>query len=150
MSETAKKRSAAQLWKAIKDQEIEDDLAEIEAMSDAELDGYISANGGDPAAIRARGEALVKGLLESRQRLSWHGDMESKLDAFRKMAEATRTRTPLPRAELLARLSVARSNPLFAAPAAMLFQKKSAEASTDEELQAMLDELELLARLESE
>jgi hypothetical protein len=119
-------------------------------MSDAELDAYVSANGGDPAAIRSKTEALVKTLVESRERLPWHGEMESKLAAFRTMAEANRSRTPLPRAELLDRLKVARNNPRFAAPAAALFQKKTSEASTDEELQAMLDELELLAKLESE
>jgi hypothetical protein len=150
MNEPNKKRGGAQLWKALKQAEIDDDLAEIEAMSDTDLDAYISSNGGDPAGIRARGEALVKGLIESRERLAWHGEMDSKLTAFRATAEATRTRTPLPRAELHARLTVARNNPRFAAPAAMLFQKKTAEASTDEELQALLDELELLAKLESE
>ena len=56
------KRNSAQLWKAIKEAEIQDDVDEVLAMSDAELDAFISAHGGDPAAIRARGEALAKEL----------------------------------------------------------------------------------------
>jgi len=148
MTSTGKKRSGAELWKSLKEQEIEDDISEFSAMSESEIDQYISANGGDPDAIGASGEQLVKELLARKERLSWHGDMEAKLAAFRKTAEASKSTTKLPRAEILARLAVARNNPRFAAPAAMLFQKKTSEASTDEELQAMLDELELLAKLE--
>ena len=45
---------------------------------------------------------------------------------------------------------MARKNPAFSAPVQTLFQKKTEEASTDEELQALLDEMELLAKLEDE
>jgi hypothetical protein len=42
---------------------------------------------------------------------------------------------------------VLRSDPRFQAPVAAHFREKSAEASTDEELQALCDQLELLAKL---
>ena len=53
---------------------------------------------------------------------------------------------PIPRTELVARLDVARRDPRFATPVAMMFRKKSAEESTDDELRAMLEEIEFLAK----
>jgi hypothetical protein len=142
------KRGGAALWKAIQDSEVEDDIEEILAMSDAELDGYIRANGGDPVAIGAAGEALAKELLERSERLAWHGDARKELEAFRAVAAASRSGEPLPRPELLRRLAAARTDPRFATPVATLFHKKTVEASTDLELQALLDQIELLAKLE--
>jgi len=147
---TRKNERPRDLAKVILDQEAQDDLDEILAMSDADLDAYIAKNGGDPQAIRASAAPLVAELLERRERLAWHGDMEKKLDAFRATAEASRTTAKLPREEILRRLEIARRSPRFTAPVATLFQKKTAEASTDEELQALLDEIELLAKLEDE
>src|SRR4051794_21008364 len=97
------KRDGRGLWKALKDQVAHDDLDDVLAMSDAELDQYIAPNGGDPPASRASGAALAKGLLERRPALAWQSDMKTKLESFRKTAEALRTRTneKLPREELL-------------------------------------------------
>ena len=136
------KQKPPSLWKALKDAEIEDDIAEILAMSDAELDAYITANGGDPAEIGAAGEALAKELDASLDRLAWHGDMEKKLADFRATAAAKRAapREKLSRPELLARIERARSDPRFTAPVAALFRSKTPEASTDEELQGLLDQ----------
>jgi hypothetical protein len=145
-----RKQNPAALWKAIKDSEIQDDVDEVLAMSDAELDAYLAANGGDPAEIRASGEALAKELDARRDRLAWHGDMEKKLTEVRAAAAALRTapREKLPRAELLTRITRARTDARFTAPVAALFRSKTPEASTDEELQALLDQIELLATLE--
>jgi hypothetical protein len=65
MSGTSK-RDAVALWRALGEGDVEDDVQEILAMSDAELDRYIESNGGDPAAIRASGAALAKELLGRR------------------------------------------------------------------------------------
>jgi hypothetical protein len=143
---TRTKRDPLDLWRAIKEQELDDDLAEIEAMSEAEVDKYIADNGGDPKAIRASGRALAERLLS--QRLAWQEVMAEKLEAFRTEAAAAQRGPRLPRPELLARLERARQNPRFAAPVAMLFQKKTPEASTDAELQALIDAIDLLAKLE--
>lgn len=137
-------RDGVALWRAIKEQEVEDDIAEIEAMSDEELDCHISDNGGDPKAIRARGQALAKSLLARQQ--AWQGEVLAKLEALRAEAAARRELPRLPRAELLARLETARKDPRFEAPVTTLFQKKALEASSDEELQSLLDAIELLAK----
>jgi hypothetical protein len=50
----------------------------------------------------------------------------------------------------VARIDRARNDPRFTAPVAALFRSKTPEASTDEELQALLDQIELLAKLEDE
>jgi hypothetical protein len=146
------KRNAAGLWKAIKEAEIQDDVDEVLAMSDAELDAYITANGGDPAKMHADGEALAKELDARRDRLAWHDDMEKKLAAFRATAAARSAapREKLSRPELLARIERARSDPRFTAPVATLFRSKTPEASTDEELEGLLEQIELLATLEKQ
>jgi hypothetical protein len=138
------KRDGAALYRAIVEQDALDDLDEIDAMSDEELDQHITANGGDPAAIRAAGEAHAQALLARRA-----GNRETleRLEAFRAQAAAHRRGPALPRVTLLARLEKARTDPRFAAPVAMLFQKKTAEACTDAELQALVDSIELLAKL---
>jgi hypothetical protein len=146
------KQKPVSLWKSLQDAELHDDVDEILAMSDAELDAHITAQGGDPAAIRARGEALARELDARRDRLAWHGDMEKKVEGVRATAAALRSapREKLSRAELEARIASARTDARFAAPVAALFRAKTPEASTDEELQALLDQIELLAKLEDE
>jgi hypothetical protein len=147
MNGPKKKRTDAELWTAIEDMAAEDEMERIAALSEEELDAELRADGFDPEAIGARGEALAKELLASRERLAWQKEMHEKLAAFREVAAASRTKEKLPRAEIRRRLDVARADPRFAAPVAALFQKKTEEASTDEELQALLDQIELLAKL---
>jgi hypothetical protein len=144
MSAKAKKDPAA-LWRTLREQEIEDDIDEISAMSSEELDKYIAAEGGDPAGIRARGKALGEKLAAQQQ--AWKVEMTEKLEALRAEAATLRQRPRLPRADLLAHLEAARKDPRFEAPVATLFQKKAPEASTDEELQALLDAIELLSKV---
>src|SRR5438105_10093963 len=119
-------------------------------MSASELDAYITKEGGDPAAIRARGAAHAKDVDARATSKAWHGEMEEKLAKFRDVAAAHKSTTVLPRAELKRRLEVARNNPKFAERVATLFQKKTEEAATDQELQDLLDRIELLAKLEEE
>ena len=86
-----KRAPDSQLWKSIKDSEFLDDVDEVLAMSDADLDAYLAKHGADPAKIRADGEALAKDLQARHDRLAWHGDMEKKLDRVRADAAARRT-----------------------------------------------------------
>src|SRR5690349_5044303 len=113
---TSKKRDDRGLWKSVQRQSADDDLDDLLAMSDAELDAFIDSNGGDSKAIRASGKALAEHMLEQRTRLAWHGDMEKKLEAFRATAAASKRTEKLPRAELLARIDAVRKNPRFAEP----------------------------------
>lgn len=144
------KRDGRALWRALQDAEAEDDFAEIMAMSDDEVDAYIAKNGGDPKAIRASGRALAAELSAQRERLGWHDTMTKKAQGYRDRAESKRQRPKLSRDELLVRLEAARNDPRFSTPVAAMFHDKKPEASTDEELQAMLDQIELLKDVDEE
>jgi hypothetical protein len=146
---TNRKRSDLELLKALRDSEIDDDVAEVMAMSEAELDAYIRENGGDPDAIGAAGEAVAKSMHARRER---DAPLHAKIDAFRALAaeQRARPRPTLSRAELLARLEAARHDARFEAPVTTLFRDKSPAASTDEELWTLLEQIELLAKLEEE
>jgi hypothetical protein len=139
------KRDGLELLRALEESEAMDDLEEIDALSSDELDARIRAEGGDPAAIRARGKAFAEAQLAQRRATR---AMLERLEAFRAEAAAKRAGPALPRAALLARLEHARRDPRFATPVAMLFRQKSAESSTDAELQALVESIDLLARLE--
>jgi len=150
MSSTKNAKNPRTLWRTLKEQEAQDDLDEILAMSDAELDSYIDENGGDAKAIRARGAALAEELLLHRKEKAWHGEMGAELESFRKKAEARRITETLSRDDLLKRIEIARNKPRFATQVATLFQKKTKEAATDEELRDLLEQMELLGMLEDE
>jgi hypothetical protein len=143
-----KTRSPADLLRAIEGTAADADLAAIDAMSPAEVDAAIRANGGDPEAIGARGAKLAEELLARRKRLRWqakaHGDMTG---ALVKMSAAPRT-PRLPRPELLARIEAARGDARFRGAIAASFRKRTAEESTDDELRGLLDEIEMLRKLE--
>ena len=144
-----RKPSGLALLKALRDTEADDDVAEVMAMSEAELDAYLRDNGGDPDAIGAAGEALAKELHAKRERHAPTHTRDRRLPRPRRRAVAP-ARAELSRAQLLARLDAARRDPRFQAPVAALFRDKSPEASTDLELWALLDRIELLAKLEDE
>jgi hypothetical protein len=143
------KPSPTKLWKAIQESQLQADVDDILAMSDDELDAHLRAQGADPAKIRADGEALAKELDARQERLAWHDEMHEKLDDFRAVAEARRAalREKLSREALLARLKGARADARFAEPVAALFRDKTPEACTDEELEALIEQIDLLATL---
>jgi hypothetical protein len=129
----------------------DDDMEEILRMTPEAIDAELREHGGDPAAIRARGDALAKELAAEHDRNAWKYDVRKKLDAVRAAdADIAAKRVPLPRAEILSRLDAARKSPRFAAPVAALFRDRKAEESTDEELQQLLEEVELLMKLEGD
>jgi hypothetical protein len=131
--------------RAIEESEWVDELEEIEALSSEEVDARIRAEGGDPEAIGAAGKAFAEAQLAKRKATL---AMHERLEAFRTEAAARRRGPALPRAALLARLEGARVDPRFAAPVAMMFRQKTAEASTDAELQALVESIDLLSKLE--
>ncbi len=56
-------------------------------------------------------------------------------------------REKLDRASLEARITTARNDPRFSAPAAILFRNRETKEATDEELVQLLDTLEALAEI---
>jgi hypothetical protein len=145
---TAKKRTDEELLAAIERTADDPELAEIAAMPGAELDAAIRADGGDPDAIGERGARFAQEMLARRKRLRWQEAARTELEAMQAKV-AGMPRTPaLPRAELIARLKAAQSDARFREPIAAAFRKRSAEESTEEELRLLLDDIEMLRRLE--
>lgn len=134
----------------------EDDALRLftESLADDTLTDRVSADefdqdlrdaGGDPAAIGKRGAALVQALLEKR-RLAWQDAARSKQETFRSRA-AERGAAARPRRTREAKLSsinAYRADPAMGNAVTVSFRKRKPEESTDEELDEMLDELELL------
>jgi hypothetical protein len=155
MAET-RKRTAGETLDALrrlaKDDRLDDALADTRSKTDDEIARAIEAEGGDAKGIGERGAALAARLLERRERLSgWQERAAAALaKATARARQLPRTPPSLGRAELERRLSIARADPRFTAPVAAAFRNRSAEESTDEELAALLDEIEILKGLARE
>jgi hypothetical protein len=143
-----KKRSPEELLRAIAEAELDDDIAEIEAMTPAELDAKIRAEGGDPVAIGERGARLAEELLARRKRLQWQAKARGDMEAALAKMEAVPKTPKLPRGELIDRIEAARHDARLRAPIAAAFRKRTAEESTDDELRRLLDEIEMLRALD--
>lgn len=112
----------------------------------AEIEAELRANGQDPDALRAQGLAFVAGLIAKRERLEWQIAAAEGLSKKRRHVEQKRgAYADLPRAELLARLDIARVDPRFAQPVAVMFRNQRTDEATDEELRAILEEIDALA-----
>jgi hypothetical protein len=140
------KRKDADVLRTIDDRALDDLSDEMESMSNEELEALIASEGGDAAGMRARGEAQGEKLLDRRARLAWTKAAQARIDRVQAMAKEPRVRENLPRAELLARIESARNHPKLAAPIAIAFRKRTADDSSDEELHALLEEIELLRK----
>ena len=108
----------------------------------------IREGGGDPEAIAARGRALAAELLEKRDRLAWRGEARAQLDAARTMAASLPSRRGLSRADLLGRIEALRGDPRAPARVVVAYRKRSPGEATDDELAALLEEMELAAALD--
>ena len=128
---------------------MDDAYDEVRAQTDAEIAQATIADGGDPAAIGARGAALASALLARRQRLAWQSDRRAELDAARDRIRGIGGGPKLPRAELIARIAAARNDARFGAVITAAFRKGGADAATDDEFAELLVEIEMLAALKS-
>ena len=134
------------LLEAIEEMEMEDALDDVKKMSDEEVSRSIAADGGDPKAIGARGAALAATLLERRKRQVWQVDPHEKLEAARakigEIEKASASRPRLSRAAMIARIDEARRDATFAAKLAA--RKGGTDEATDDELDDLLRQLEIL------
>ena len=146
----AKKRAPEETLSVMHEASLDDLVDEIDAMSPAEVDRELDASGGDAAGTARRAEAQIAALKERGARLSWQDEARAKLDANRKTFAAVRARRPkLPREELLARIAAAETDARSAAPIVTFFRKRTTAETTDEELEALLDEIETAKEMAS-
>ncbi len=146
--------------KALEDARWREEAVAIDAMSGDEVDAELRSFGGDPVQIRAKGAALAAQLhkehtgesetsttTSTTPPLAWEASAQAKLDDVRRLAGTVR-KTKLPRADLLAKVDAARSDPRFKQKVGALFRKRTPEESSDEELETILEAIELLAKIE--
>lgn len=143
---TTPKRTPAETWAALEKQAREDRISRFLAKPASAVNASLRASGLDPAAVRAEGTALAKKLMANRDRLAWQVTAAEGLARDQaRFAARTPKYASLSRADLEARVVVAKRDPRFAQPAAVMFRNKSASEATDEELRAILEELDALA-----
>lgn len=143
MTKKKNKRSDAETWDAVR---AEVELERVKAMTPEEVNAEIRAAGGDPEAIGRRGAELAKKLLAERG-LDWKTRAAARRAEMDKRAGATPSFAGMGRKELLARIAAARSDERFSAPVVAAFRKRGEEEATDDELRALLEEIELLRRM---
>ncbi len=142
----AKKQSSGgseAAWKAMREADLDDLVDAIDALTPDETRRALDAAGGDAAGTARRAKAYVEATLERSARLAWQDDARAKLAANRAAFAAVRARRPkLPREELLARIASAEKDTRFAGAIVTFFRKRTTAETTDEELEALLDEIE--------
>lgn len=95
--------------------------------------------------VRAEGEALAKKLRADRERLAWQVEAAQALARAQARFDARPARRAgLSRGELLEQLTAARKDPRFAQAATVMFRNRKDEEASEEELRAMLEEIDAL------
>jgi phage-related tail fiber protein len=143
------KRTPAETWRAIEAQAREVEIDQFASMPRANVDARLRAMGEDPDALRAQGAALAKSLGASRDRLAWQAAAaEGLARAQARVAGRTAHDAGVPRDVLVARLTALRASPRFTEQPSLLFRNRKTEEATDDELRAIVEELEVLAERE--
>jgi hypothetical protein len=141
------KRTPRETWKAIEAQAREAEIDHFLALPAAEIDARLRAAGHDPAAIRREGTLLAKKLGADRDRLAWQVAAAEGL--ARAQADFERAKTgkyaSLSGEPLRARVMAMSKDARFTQPVSVLFRNRTSEEASDEELRAILEELDALA-----
>lgn len=145
----AKDRSEKELWKTL--DSLDDDLLNP-GLPEAVLDEELKEMGMDPLSLAKRGAEFVAKLKEE-ERLSWQA--RARVRRAELQARASRAAPPVPanmnRGAVLARLDELRTaDPNVGAAIKMAARKRKPEQSTDEELRALLEEMEALRSIEED
>ena len=142
-----KGKTERELWKALPG--LDDDLLDP-ALPESGVDAELRALGIDPVALAKRGSRFVAQVKEG-ERLSWQARARDERGRLQNLAAKSTTRV-LPntsRKEILARLEALRTTDANVGPAIkMAARKRKPEESTDEELRALLEEMEALRSIE--
>lgn len=135
---TTRRRSPQEVLEAL---EAAAEMDRIEALSPEELDGELRAAGFDPKEVARQGEALAADLLAMRDRET--GAAEGLAAERARLVRIAARRGKLSRTELVARIEQAKADARLPAPVAMMFRNRAAgEEASDEELEAVLTQLE--------
>ncbi|HEY2510076.1 MAG TPA: hypothetical protein VGI39_04445 [Polyangiaceae bacterium] len=140
------KRTPKEVWEAIRRQAEQDEIDRFLAKTPEEVDAGLRAAGFDPVAVGREGAALAARLAGNRDRLAWQVEAAEALAREQASFDARpKVSTALSHAELLERLAVARKDPRLAQPVQVMFRNRKPEEASDDELRALLEEIEALA-----
>lgn len=141
-------KTERELWSALEG--LDDDLLDLN-LPDAVVDEELKALGIDPAVLARRGREFVAKAKEE-ERLSWQKHAQVRLTQLQARASkgGGGRLVAMDRKAILARLDELRANdPNVGTAIKVAARKRKPEESTDEELRALLDEMETLRALES-
>ena len=142
----AAKRTPKETWKAIEAQAPDDAVEHFLALSDDEVDAELRAHGGDPEQIRKDGAALVKKLGATADRLAWQIAAAEGLAREQARVDARPPKyAGMSLAQLKELVAVAKKDPRFAQPVAVMFRNRKTEEASEDELRALLEEIDALA-----
>jgi len=142
-----KSKTDVELWQAL--EALDDDLLDLRH-PESIVEDELKALGIDPAALAKRALGLVASAKEE-ERLSWQEAAKKRRANLEALASAATTKVPsvIDRQAILHRLDELRSNDSSVGTAIkMAARKRKPEESTDEELRALLEEMEALRAIE--
>ncbi len=127
---------------------LDDDLLNPD-VPDAHVDAALVDAGVDPAALAERGNAFVT-LQKEEKRLAWQTTaLERKVELEARAARARGDVQAWDRGAILARMDQLRAaDPNLGTAIAMAARKRKPEESSDEELRALLEQMEALRAIE--
>lgn len=140
-----KTKTDGELWKALTD--LDDDLLDPN-YPEAAVDDELRELGVEPIALAKRGADFVSNLLEQ-ERLSWQTRARERGDRMGALASHVVAAVELGRSAILQRLDELRSSGSTSGYAvAAAFRKRKPEESSDDELRALLEDMEALRAIE--
>lgn len=142
-----KGKTEKELWSALEG--LDDDLLDLH-LPEAVLDEELKAMGIDPSLLAKRGREFVTKAKEE-ERLSWQKRAQERRSQLQARASKAAEIRPaaMDRRAILARLDELRAtDPNVGTAIRMAARKRRPEESTDDELKALLDEMEALRAIE--
>jgi hypothetical protein len=144
---TTKGKTDSELWTALEG--LDDDLLDLDLPEEL-VDEELTAMGIDPTALARKGSEFVAKAKED-ERLSWQVQAEERRAqlAARAAKGATQVTADMNRDAVLARLDELRAtDPKVGTAIKMAARKRRPEESSDDELRALLEEMEALRAIE--
>jgi hypothetical protein len=139
----AKKRTDDEVVKALTS--LDDGILSEEYPID-EVDKGLRQEGADPDEIGQWGRDLVAELARKR-RLSWQKGAAKRRELMQAKLARRRAVEAMPRAELLRRINDAKRDPRLTGPVALAARSLNEQASSDDALREVVEDLEALALL---
>jgi hypothetical protein len=137
-----KTKTPQEIFEAILAFEHDDEVEALDKMTDEEVAAAIAKDGGDPVAMGARGKALAEALIERRKRLQWQVEAREKLDTAAAVSAAVGSRPKRTRGDMIEELKRAQNEEGFSVGLAA--RKGGTDAASDEELEELLKQVEML------